>query len=109
MDLIFPVEGPLSSSLTASILEAGFTYVLYQRGQIPLPYQHLQTSAVEHKKLVDKEQSMADDLRQQNRENLNINGTVSSSFEETSTLNTRDRISTMVSSTLLQTNSKKKR
>ncbi len=96
MELLFPVEGPLSSSLTASILEAGFTYVLYQRGQIPMPYQQLQTSALQHKNLVEKEQRIANDLRQQNRENFNSNGSVSS-FDETSKLNTRDRISILVS------------
>ncbi|CAL8090548.1 unnamed protein product [Orchesella dallaii] len=45
MELSFSVAIPMTSSQTANLLEAGFTFILYQRGQIPLPFQQLQASA----------------------------------------------------------------
>lgn len=58
MELTFSVDLPLSATQTASILEAGLTYVLYQRGQIPLPYQQLEKSAVEHRKFINEDKSV---------------------------------------------------
>lgn len=85
MELSFPVQGLLSSSQTASILEAGLTYVLYQRGQIPLPYQQLQMSASQHKKL--EEAGIAAGQK---------SGDSSCYGGETPQLNPRERISSMV-------------
>ncbi|ODN05588.1 hypothetical protein Ocin01_01092 [Orchesella cincta] len=47
MELLFSVGTPMTSSQTSRLLEAGFTFILYQRGQLPLPFQQLQASATE--------------------------------------------------------------
>lgn len=56
MELEFAVKDSLRSFVVASsLLEAGLTFILYQRGQIPLPFQQLEKSA-----LLLNEQNKAD-------------------------------------------------